>query len=62
MKNEDLLKDSIHLILNYHGRSIVVELKKYKTLVDVKQKVFDLFFPVKHNINVYLKNYNYKDN
>ena len=58
MKNEDLLKDSIHLILNYHGRSIVVELKKYKTLVDVKQKVFDLFFPVKHNINVYLNNKN----
>ena len=58
MKNEDLLKESIHLILNYHGRSIIVELKKYKTLVHVKQKVFDLFFPVKHNINIYLNNKN----
>ena len=30
MKNEDLLKESIHLILNYHGRSIIIKLKKYK--------------------------------
>ena len=58
MKNEDLLKQSIHLILNYNGRSIIVELKKYKTLNDIKQKVFDLFFPVKHNINIYLNNKN----
>ena len=58
MKNEDLLKESIHLILNYHGRSLIVEFKKYKTLVHVKQKVFDLFFPVKHNINIYLNNKN----
>jgi hypothetical protein len=58
MKNEDLLKQTINLILNYHGRSIIVELKKYKTLTDVKQKVFDLFFPVQHNINLYLNNKN----
>ena len=58
MKNEDLLKESIHLILNYHGRSVIVELRKYKTLVHVKQKVFDLFFPVKNNINIYLNNKN----
>ena len=58
MKNEDLLKESINLILNYNGRSVVVELKKYKTLVHVKQKVFDLFFPVKNNINIYLNNKN----
>lgn len=58
MKNEDLLKESIHLILNYHGRSIIVEFKKYKTLVHVKQKVFDLFFPVKNNINIYSNNKN----
>ena len=58
MKNEDLLKESIHLILNYHGRSLIVEFKKYKTLVHVKQKVFDLFYPVKHNINIYLNNKN----
>ena len=58
MKNEDLLKESIHLILNYHNRSIIVELKKYKTLIHVKQKVFDLFFPVKNNINVYFNNKN----
>ena len=30
MKNEDLFKESIKLILNYQGRSIVIELKKYK--------------------------------
>lgn len=58
MKNEDLLKESIHLILNYHGRSLIVEFKKYKTLVHVKQKVFDLFYPVKNNINIYLNNKN----
>ena len=58
MKNEDLLKDSIHLILNYHGRSIVVELKKYKTLVHIKEKVYDLFYPVKNNIHIYSNNKN----
>ena len=58
MKNEDLMKESIHLILNYHGRSVIVKLKKYKTLVHVKQKVFDLFYPVKHNINIYSNNKN----
>ena len=58
MKNEDLMKESIHLILNYHGRSVIVKLKKYKTLVHVKQKVFDLFYPVRNNINVYLNNKN----
>ena len=58
MKNEDLLKDSIHLILNYHGRSIVVELKRYKTLVHIKEKVLDLFYPVKNNIHIYSNNKN----
>ena len=58
MKNEDLLKDNIHLILNYHGRSIVVELKKYKTLVHIKEKVFDFFYPVKNNIHIYSNNKN----
>ena len=58
MKNEDLLKDNIHLILNYHGRSIVVELKKYKTLVHIKEKVFELFYPVKNNIHIYSNNKN----
>ena len=58
MKNEDLLKQTINIILNYHGRSVVVELKKYKTLVDVKGKVYDLFFPVQQNINLYLNNKN----
>jgi len=58
MKNENLLKDSIKLILNYHGLSIVVELKKYKTLVHLKEKVFDLFYPVKHNIHIYSNNKN----
>ena len=58
MKNEDLLKDSIHLILNYHGRSIVVELKRYKTLVHIKEKVLDLFYPVKNNIYIYSNNKN----
>ena len=58
MKNENLLKDSINLILNYHNRSIKVEFKKHKTLIDVKKKVFELFYPVKHNINIYLNNKN----
>ena len=58
MKNEDLLKEDIHLILNYHGRSIIVSMKKYKTLVHVKEKVYNLFFPVKHNINIYSNNKN----
>ena len=58
MKNENLLKDSIHLILNYHGHTIIVELKKYKTLVHIKEKVFDLFYPVKNNIHIYSNNKN----
>ena len=58
MKNENLLKDSINLILNYHGLSIKVELKKYKTLIDIKQKVLELFYPVKHNIIILLNNKN----
>ena len=58
MKNENLLKDSIHLILNYHGRSIVIELKRYKTLVHIKEKVFDFFYPVKNNIHIYSNNKN----
>ena len=58
MKNEDLLKENIQLILNYNERSIVVEMKKYKTLEDVKDKVYDLFYPIKNNINVYLNNKN----
>ena len=58
MKNEDLLKENIQLILNYNERSIVVEMKKYKTLEDVKDKVYDLFYPIKNNINIYLNNKN----
>ena len=58
MKNEDLFKESIKLILNYQGRSIVIELKKYKTLDDIKDKVYDLFYPVKNNISIYLNNKN----
>ena len=42
MKNEDLLKENIQLILNYNERSIVIEMKKYKTLEDIKDKVYDL--------------------
>ena len=58
MKNEDLLKESIQLILNYNERSIVIEMKKYKTLEDIKDKVYDLFYPIKNNINIYLNNKN----
>ena len=58
MKNEDLLKESIQLILNYETRSVVVEFKKYKTLEDIKEKVYDIFYPVKNKINIYLNNKN----
>lgn len=58
MKNEDLLKESIQIILNYDNRSIVVELKKYKTLEDIKEKVYELFYPVKNKISLYLNNKN----
>ena len=58
MKNENLLKDSINLTLNYHGRSTTVAFKKYRTLIDVKKKIFELFYPVKHNINIFLNNKN----
>ena len=58
MKKEDVLKQTIQLVLTYHGHSINVELKKHKTLVNVKQKIFNLFFPVKHDINIYVNNKN----
>ena len=58
MKNEDLFKESIHLILNYNERSIIIEMKKYKTLVDIKEKAYDLFYPIKNTINIYLNNKN----
>jgi hypothetical protein len=58
MKNEDLLKESIQLILNYEARSVVVEFKKYKTLEDIKEKVYELFYPVKNKISLYLNNKN----
>ena len=58
MKNEDLLKESIQIILNYDNGSIVVELKKYKTLEDIKEKVYELFYPVKNKISLYLNNKN----
>ena len=58
MKNEDLLKESIQIILNYDNRSILVELKKYKTLEDIKEKVYELFYPVKNKISLYLNNKN----
>lgn len=58
MKNEDLLKESIQIILNYDNRSIVVELKKYKTLEDIKEKVYELFYLVKNKISLYLNNKN----
>ena len=58
MKNEDLLKESIQLILNYEARSVIVEFKKYKTLEDVKEKIYDLFYPIKNQINIYSNNKN----
>ena len=58
MKNEDLLKESIQLILNYESRSVIVEFKKYKTLEDIKEKVYDLFYPIKNKINIYSNNKN----
>ena len=58
MKKEDVLKQTIQLVLTYHGHSINVELKKHKTLLDVKQKIFNLFFPIKHDINIYVNNKN----
>ena len=47
MQNEDLLKESIHLTLNYNDHSIVIGQKKYKTLEDIKEKAYDLFYPIK---------------
>ena len=58
MKNEDLLKESIQLILNYEARSVIVEFKKYKTLEDVKEKIHDIFYPIKNKINIYSNNKN----
>ena len=58
MKNEDLLKESIQLILNYEARSVIVEFKKYKTLEDVKEKIYDIFYPIKNQINIYSNNKN----
>ena len=58
MKNEDLLKENIQLILNYNERSIVIEVKKYKTLEEIKDKVYDLFYPIKNEINIYLNQKN----
>ena len=58
MKNEDLLKESIQLILNYEARSVIVEFKKYKTLEDVKEKIYDIFYPIKNKINIYSNNKN----
>jgi len=58
MKNEDLLKESIQLILNYEDRSVVIEAKKYRTLEDIKEKVYDLFYPVKTKIFIYSNNKN----
>ena len=58
MKNEDLLKESIKLILNYQGRSMAIELKKYKTLDDIKEKAYDIFFPIKNKISIYSNNKN----
>ena len=58
MKNEDLLKESIQLILNYEARSVVVEIKKYKTLEDIKEKIYELFYPIKNKINIYSNNKN----
>ena len=58
MKNEDLLKESIQLFLNYKERSIGIEVKKYKTLDEIKDKVYDLFYPIKNTIHIYLNNKN----
>ena len=58
MKNEDLLKESIQLILNYEARSVVVEIKKYKTLEDIKEKIYEIFYPIKNKINIYSNNKN----
>ena len=58
MKNEDLLKESIQVILNYEARSVIVEFKKYKTLEDVKEKIYDIFYPIKNKINIYSNNKN----
>ena len=58
MKNKDNLNQNINLILNYRGRSVVVEIKKFKSLVAVKQKIFDIFYPVKHNIRLFYNNRN----
>ena len=58
MKNKDNLNQNIQLILNYHGRSVIIEMQKYKSLVAVKQKIFDIFYPVKHNITIFLNNKN----
>ena len=58
MQNEDLLKESIHLTLNYNDHSIVIGQKKYKTLEDIKEKAYDLFYPIKNKINIYSNNKN----
>ena len=58
MQNENLLKESIQLILNYNDHSIVIKQKKYKTLEDIKEKAYELFYPIKKKINIYSNNKN----
>ena len=50
MKNENLFEENIQISLNYLGKKLVVEVKKFKTLHYVKKKVYEYFYPITKDI------------
>lgn len=58
MKNENLMEENIKITLIYLGRKLTIEVKKFKTLQYIKQKVYEYFFPVSEKISFFHNNRN----
>ena len=50
MKNENLLEENIQISLNYLGRKLTIEAKKFKTLHYIKKKVYEYFYPISKEV------------
>ena len=52
------IPDSITIILNYNNKNLSIVVKRFKKLEIIKEKAYQLFFPIKSDIQL---KYNNKD-